>query len=74
MEILWLRESHLCINGLYVSSRVFSNHNKPAFYNEGHAEFPVADSKLITQIFWDDISIGECSFEEMVNQLCCHPH
>ena len=36
---------------------------------------PMADSTLITinQSFQDDISIGECSFEKMVNQICCHP-
>ena len=33
---------------------------------------PMADSQLITQPFQDDISIGECSFEEMVKQICCH--
>uniref|UniRef100_A0A7S3P8P7 Uncharacterized protein n=1 Tax=Amphora coffeiformis TaxID=265554 RepID=A0A7S3P8P7_9STRA len=35
----------------------------------------MADPKLITldQSFQDDISIGECSFEDMVNQICCHP-
>lgn len=66
-------EPHINFSGFFSHSFNGETINKPKM-KKTMTTSPMAGSKLMTinQFIQDEISIGECSYEEMVKQICCH--